>query len=373
MFDDITNHRTPQYKIVVITKDNKQQDITQVVSDRLISLTLNDNRGMEADMLDLELNDHDGALELPPRTAMIDVSIGWKGSPLINKGQYSVDEIQYSGAPDKLSIRARSADLKGSLAEKKERSFSNLLLGALVRLIADEHKLKPLCTESLELKIIQHIDQTGESDISFLTRVAQQYDAIATVKNGYLLLLPTGKGQTATGKPIPEMEINKKSGDNYSFSVAEGNNYKAVRAYWHNLNTGKRGEITIDENSKIEKKNKTTKKGKKSKQTQKVVLQKEPVTSDNDQIKTLRHTYESEARAIQGAKAAFDKLKRGVATFTITLAQGEPELIPETPIKLNGFKKQIDGSEWIITTVTHNITDSGFTTALEMEIKIDDE
>ena len=372
MFEEITNHRTPQYQIVVITKDNKQQDITQIVSDRLISLTLNDNRGMEADMLDLQLNDHDGALELPPRTAMIDVAIGWKGQPLIHKGQYSVDEIQYSGAPDTLSIRARSADLKGSLSEKKERSFDNLLLGALVRLLADEHKLKPMCAESLEVKVIKHIDQTGESDISFLTRVAQQYDAIATVKNGYLLLLPAGKGQTVGGKPITAKEIEKKSGDNYSFSIAEGNNYKAVRAYWHNTNTGKRGEIIVDENSKIEKKNKTTKKGKKSKQTTSTVTQTEPITSDNDQIKTLRHTYESEARAILGAKAAFDKLKRGVATFTITLAHGEPELIPETPINLKGFKKQIDGSEWLITTVTHNISDGGFTTALEMELKVED-
>ena len=89
------NHRTPAFKVVITTKDNKQQDITQVVSSRLINLSLTDNRGLEADTLDLELSDHDGKLALPPRNATISLALGWKGAPLIDKGQYSVDEVQF--------------------------------------------------------------------------------------------------------------------------------------------------------------------------------------------------------------------------------------------------------------------------------------
>lgn len=37
------------------------QDITSNFSDRLISLTMTDNRGFEADQLDIELDDTDGA------------------------------------------------------------------------------------------------------------------------------------------------------------------------------------------------------------------------------------------------------------------------------------------------------------------------
>lgn len=47
------NHRTPAFKVQITTKDKKQQDITQVISSRLISLSLTDNRGLEADTLDL--------------------------------------------------------------------------------------------------------------------------------------------------------------------------------------------------------------------------------------------------------------------------------------------------------------------------------
>ncbi|MGK3600342.1 phage late control D family protein, partial [Escherichia coli] len=41
------------------------QDITSNFSDRLISLTRTDNRGFEAEQLDIELDDTDGKVELP--------------------------------------------------------------------------------------------------------------------------------------------------------------------------------------------------------------------------------------------------------------------------------------------------------------------
>lgn len=376
-----TNHRTPLFNVRVITKDKQEKDITQIVTDRLISLSISDNRGFEADMLELELSDHDGLLELPPRNATIQVAVGWLGSFLVDKGKYLVDEVQFSGAPDKVNIRARSADLKGSLSEKKERSFDKIKLTALVEQLAKENQLQANVSESYSHITLPHIDQTSESDINLLTRLAEQYDAIATVKNGTLLFMPTGKGKTASGAAIPPFEITRQIGDSYNFSIAESDNYKAVRAYWHNTDTGKRGEVIIDENSKITKKQKMTKgrklkngdvKGQRlSKRKYTVLEQTEPVTSDSDQIKTLRHTYASEQSAITGAKSAFDKLKRGVATFSITLAYGEPELMPEMPLVLRGFKSMIDGSDWIISHVTHNINDSGYTTQVECELKVE--
>lgn len=376
-----TNHRTPIFNVRVMTKDKQEKDITQIVNDRLISLSIADNRGFEADMLELELSDHDGLLELPPRNATIQVAIGWHRSLLVDKGKYLVDEVQFSGAPDKVNIRARSADLKGSLSEKKERSFDKIKLIALVEQIAKENQLKAKVSESYSHITIHHIDQTSESDINLLTRLAEQYDAIATVKNGTLLFMPTGKGKTAGGADIPPFELTRQIGDSYNFSIAESDNYKTVRAYWHNTDTGKRGEVIIDENSKITKKQKMTKgrklkngdvKGQRlSKRKYTVLEQTEPVTSDSDQIKTLRHTYASEQSAITGAKSAFDKLKRGVATFSMTLAYGEPELMPEMPLVLRGFKSMIDGSDWIISRVTHNINDSGYTTQVECELKVE--
>lgn len=380
------NHRTPAFKVVITTKDNKQQDITQVVSSRLINLSLTDNRGLEADTLDLELSDHDGKLALPPRNATIQVALGWKGKPLIDKGQYSVDEVQFSGgagSADRLTIRARAADLKGSFSEQKERSFDKKTLGEIIDTIAKENQLKSQCKKKLANTFIAHIDQTNESDINLLSRLAEEHGAMCTVKNGTLLFMPLGQGKTASGKPIPLRKITRKSGDSYTFSIAESENYKAVRAYWHDTDTGKRGEITVDENTKIVKKQRMTKgrtlkngtvKGRRlSKRKYNTIEQQEPIISDNAQIKSLRHTYASERTAITAAKSAFDKLKRGVATFSLNLAFGEPDLMPETPIELSGFKAEIDATNWLITRVTHNLSDSGLTSQIECELKIEDD
>ena len=380
------NHRTPAFKVVITTKNKKQQDITQVVSSRLITLSLTDNRGLEADTLDLELSDHDGTLALPPRNAIISLALGWKGKPLIDKGQYSVDEVQFSGgagSADRLTIRARAADLKGSFSEQKERSFDKKTLGEIIDTIAKENQLKSQVEKELANRLIDHIDQTNESDINLLTRLAEEHGAMCTVKNGTLLFMPLGKGKTVTGKDIPLRKITRKNGDNYNFSIAESENYKAVRAYWHDPDSGKRGEITVDENTKIVRKKRMTKgrtlkdgtvKGRRlSKRTYREIEQQEPITSDSSQIKSLRHTYASERTAITAAKSAFDKLKRGVATFSLNLAFGEPDLMPETPIALSGFKAEIDNTNWLITQVTHSITDNGYTCGVEMELKIDEE
>ena len=380
------NHRTPAFKVVITTKNKKQQDITQVVSSRLITLSLTDNRGLEADCHNLELSDHDGKLALPPRNAIISLALGWKGKPLIDKGQYSVDEVQFSGgagSADRLTIRARAADLKGSFSEQKERSFDKKTLGEIIDTIAKENQLKSQVEKELANRLIDHIDQTNESDINLLTRLAEEHGAMCTVKNGTLLFMPLGKGKTVTGKDIPLRKITRKNGDNYNFSIAESENYKAVRAYWHDPDSGKRGEITVDENTKIVRKKRMTKgrtlkdgtvKGRRlSKRTYREIEQQEPITSDSSQIKSLRHTYASERTAITAAKSAFDKLKRGVATFSLNLAFGEPDLMPETPIALSGFKAEIDNTNWLITQVTHSITDNGYTCGVEMELKIDEE
>ena len=51
------------------------------------------------------------------------------------------------------------------------------------------------------------------------------------------------------------------------------------------------------------------------------------------------------ATAENGARAAYKKIKRGAAEFKLTLAQGRPDLYPETPVQVAGFKADIDGEK----------------------------
>ncbi len=341
-----TRHRVPDF---AVTLTKSKQSITQKLSDRLISLELTDNRGFEADTVSISLSDHDGKIAFPKRGEKINIDLGWKGEKLTNKGIYIVDEISYQGSPDVLTIRAKSVNLMATLGSGKERSFHGKTIGEIIETIAKENQLTPLVSEEFKKEIIPHIDQNAESTTNFISRIASEHDAIATIKADKLLFIKAGDATTATGKPLPTIEITRSSGDSFHFTLAENQNFDRVVAYYHDFSTGKRG--SVKEDRKKDKKN-------------------SGITSDSTKVKTLRHTYKSKQAAKKAVKRALSKVERGTANLSITLAEGNAEIFPEIPIKAKGFKKEIDDTDWIVKNVRHTINGNGFTTALELEVKI---
>ncbi|WP_286011669.1 phage baseplate assembly protein V [Escherichia coli] len=61
-----------------------------------------------------------------------------------------------------------------------------------------------------------------------------------------------------------------------------------------------------------------------------------------------------------------------VAEFSISLATGRADIYTETPVRVSGFKRVIDEQDWAITKVTHFLNNSGFTTSLELEVRLSD-
>lgn len=103
----------------------------------------------------------------------------------------------------RMTIRARSADFRETLNTRREKSWHQTTLGEVVKEIAARHKLKMALGKDLTDKALDHLDQTNESDASFLMKLARQYGAIASVKDGNLLFIRQGQGRTASGKPLP--------------------------------------------------------------------------------------------------------------------------------------------------------------------------
>ncbi|MFM1013883.1 phage late control D family protein [Yersinia enterocolitica] len=335
------------------------------VNDRLISLTLTDNRGFEADMLELVIDDADQKVALPKRGAQIDIALGWKGEPLVNKGRFTVDEISHSGPPDQLIVTARSADFRDTFNVKREYSWHDITVGKVVASIASRYDLKAGVSEDLGKIEIEHADQTSESDISFLTRMAEKLGAITTIKNGMLLFMHPGRAVSQSGKLLPAITITRASGDKHSFRVADRDAYTGVTAYWLDLNYGKPQKTSV----RRKRKSKTPPKVKTPASTSKEGNYLEGVEGN---VFVMRETYKTERAARRAAAARWSKLQRGAAEFTMTLARGRADLFPELPAVMQGFKPEIDQAAWIITQVTHTIGDNGFTTALNFEVKITD-
>lgn len=67
-------------------------------------------------------------------------------------------------------------------------------------------------------------------------------------------------------------------------------------------------------------------------------------------------------------KAERQRIERGMATFELALAMGRPEITAQSPIKVSGWKEEIDGDDWLVKEVTHSLNDgSGWTSKAQME------
>jgi len=324
----------PAFKI---TLDGR--DLTAKFAPRLVSLDLTECRSDSADELSITLSDTDGQLAIPSRGARINVQIGWAESGLVDKGVFTVDEIEHSGTPDLLTLRARTASLIDTFRQPVERSFHDTTLGAVIEVIAFQQELKAGIAEALRGIKIAHLDQTRESDAAFLRRLGKKYDAAATVKNDTLLFMPAGRSKTASGRDLPVIRITRNLGDRHRYHSAERDSYSGVRVFWHDDRHGLRRSV---------------------------------VAGQPGNSKRLRTTYASEADARAAAVAEWQRIQRGAATLELSLAMGDPALMPQSPVAVVGFKTEIDHQDWLSTKVRHSISDAGFTSSVELETRTEE-
>lgn len=319
-------------------------DITSRVRPRLIGLSLTEKRGGEADQLDLTLDDSDGRLELPRKGAVLRLQLGWtRGDDvpigLVDKGAFKVDEVEWSeGAPDQIRITARSADLTAGFRVRRERGWTNTTLGAIAREVAGGAGLTAVVAPELANIAVPVLAQHQQSDMALLRRLGREHDAVATVKSGRLLLSPIGRGRSPGGQQLPSLTIVKGDGSGGRYREISRSADAGVEARWHD-----RGGAT----------RRTVKAG-----------------GGSGKPHRLRRVYHSEADARAAAAAEAARKTRAEAEFDYTLALGRPDLYPERPVTLRGFKPPADAQAWLIAELSHALDgQGGLTTRLKLETK----
>jgi len=316
-------------------------DLTDRIRPRLIMLRLSERRGGDADQLEITLDDSDGRLAMPREGATLSVQLGWSAGSgvtvgLVDKGKFTVDEVEHSGPPDQITIRARAADFTSAIATRREKSWHDTTLGAIVREIADRNRLTPRCAAALAPIVIKAMAQTRESDIALLRRLGREHDAVATVKAGALILSPTGAATTATGATIPAITIRRSDGDRHIFRIRKREEAGSVSADWHDRKDAKKKTVTVGTGA--------------------------------GEVKRLARTYPTEEAARRAATAEQGRAAREPRSMDLGLALGRLEIYPDRPVTLTGFKTEIDAVKWLVADVTHELLpDRGFTTALTLE------
>ena len=319
---------TPDFKILAAGID-----ITSQIKDRLISLSVSDEAGALSDAVELVLDDRDGVIEKPRAGAPLAVALGYKETFVMPMGIFIFDEWSPSGWPRQVVLRGKAAQLGGALKEQKSRSWDTMTLGEISEQIAAEQSLEPKVAAALKAVKYEHVDQTDESDIAFLNRLARDHDAMATVKGGALIVMPRGKGLTVSGLAMLPRPIGAATVLSYSATMANRDEWGAVEAYWHDRKSGKREAVKV---------------------------------GDATPIKKLRNPFASKAEAEAAAKGALDEAGRSNNTLSLSLL-GDPSIAAGGRILVTGIRASVDGI-WSVKSASHTISSAGYVTTIEAEV-----
>ncbi len=325
----------PMFKL-----EANDRDITSSILDRFISLRLTDETGNTSDMLEITLADHDPSMpiKIPPTGAELKLSLGYD-SNVRYMGMFVVDEIDISGWPQEMTIRARAAPYeqskggKSNLQTQKVRTWkAGTTIGAIVKKIAKEHGMQGLVAKSLASIQIPHIDQPDESDINFLLRLAKKYDAVVKPMAGKLIMAKRGEFKSVSGQDLPSATIDAKDCSRWRLVESRRESAGKIVAYWHAVKQSKRHEVSV---------------------------------GSGEPVRRLKQYFPTQAQAVAAATAELSRRKRAMKTFSIALT-GRNDLAAESKIILTGFREGIP-TEWVATRVEHDLGSSGYVCIVEME------
>lgn len=327
---------TPQFSITV-----DAADITAKIAHRLLSLRVTDEAGIKSDMVSLSLDNKGNAVAIPRRGVIMQIALGYEETGLVKMGAYTVDEVSTEGPVRTLNISAKAADMQAGLKVRKTRSWVAISLGDLVAKIASEHGLIPQVSDALAAIDIapipyRQLDQTNESDLHLLTRLASQYDAIAKPANGNLLFVAKGDAKAASGQAMTPVTLREGDVKSFRARAADRGKYTSVKAYYLDAETQARVPVTAGAG--------------------------EPVFS-------LRRTFPDAGQAEGAAAAKLDALERGTATLSLTMA-GRPDIAAETPLTFVSDDPLAAG-QWIVVRTEHELSGragSGLTSRIEAEV-----
>jgi len=313
-------------------------DLADRINPRFLELTLTENRGGEADELSITLQNADGLLETPEPGRVLALALGWISGEdvpigLVEKGRFTVDEVEASGPPDQIQITARSAALNGDYRKRRTQAWKATTLGTLLGQIAGRNGITAQVHPDLAGRAIVAIEQNGKSDMAFVKDLGSRYDAVATWKDRNLIFMAVGSATTASGRQLGAITLTKRDGWTWRFTRAQRDEYDGAEATWHDQGTGK----------------------------------KQKVSTGGSKTKRLKRVYASKADAEQATKAEASKRKRGALEFEYDLAVADTRLQPNLPVTLSGWNARIDGVRWLLKSVVTTKGSAGLKQKITLE------
>lgn len=332
------------------------KDISTDLQQYLKSVSYTDNMSGEADDLQLTLEDRAGlwqAAWMPEKGATLDVSVkltNWQsiGVQQVRFGLFEIDEITSSGMPSEVQIKAVSVPDDNNLrGTERTRSWEKAELKRIANDIATEAKLTLYYDPKNYNPVIARVEQTEQSDLSFLHKLCADYGLALKICNKQLVIFDEANYEAAEAVvlvPKPKATYTANSLkvltmlESYSLRSKVRDVYKACHVKYQSGKKKQKIETTF------------TDKGKQVGKTLQV----------NEQVASI-------ADAERLAKIRLREKNSEEVTGSFTFL-GNPELAAGINILLQGFGA-FDG-KYIITKAQHELG-NGYTTSIDVRRCLD--
>ena len=323
---------TPAFKILVNGKDK-----TAAWADRVESIVVKDNDGINADSVTITLDDRDYKLSIPDYDEKLSIWLGFEEAGIKYAGTYSVNETVVKLGLKKLVINAKAADMIATLKEQRVKSWHDTTLGAIAEVIAGSNQLELAMSDSLSAIQIEHVDQTEESDMNLLTRLSLRYDAVFKVGNGKLIFTKKGVAQSASGQtlPVTNIAVTELVGTGNSIRANGRANYNGVKCRWRDI--AKASVETVS-------------------------------AGTGAPFYMMRETATDAVSALARAQARLSQIKRGVLSLNLSVLGNVGLAAGSECVLKAGFKPEYVDSRWSVKTASHKFTSKSFITSITGEL-----
>ena len=342
---------------VTVTADGK--DISSDLSPDLLSFSYTDNADGEADEISLTLKDPQAkwAGSWQPEAGLtLTASIIQAGGPhpgTLYCGTFYADSFRFASSPTIASLRAQSIPLNTPIRRKKKsRAWEKKSFRDIASEIAGENGLA-LVWDAEDAGSLDRRDQNKESDLEFITHLADEGGMAVKVDDTRLVIY--GKEAYEQKDPVDTLTLHVSPLTSWEFSAEHSERYKSVT-------------VTFRDPQKKSKKSaasKSTQAGGAADSNPAVnsYTATDESAGDNAQEYEEKKRARSPDEARRMAEARLRQLNERAVKGSIAML-GDTSKAAGQVIALAGFGAF--SGNYIIERATHDVSDSGYTTRLDI-------
>ncbi|TXI98960.1 MAG: hypothetical protein E6Q32_09140 [Neisseriales bacterium] len=354
------------------------QNVSADLAPYLKTVLFNDKTSAEVDDITVTLDDRDELFcdEWMPMTGdSLEVEIiceNWASEGEVQSlycGSMEIDIIEEKGPPNEISIKAVSSFNSSIRKTLNTKKWQKSTLQSICKEIASKHGLAfefiPYLEEDKKGIQIEAIDQTDQSDLAFIAKLADDNDYVLKLDPEKLIVC--AQSYLETQEPI--ISISKYDIFNRIAGRQGFNLYKEVKASYFcpkqkkNISARASHKDVVLNNPEWIKAHTKPKKTKNKKNNKVPAIPTKPVSffanNGGSKVLIIRQKFKSEAEALKTAKAKLAQKNRGEWKVSGEV-MGNPFLMAGVVIEITDYG-QYSGFYYVETT-THSRIGSGYRT-----------